>query len=131
MRRKQTHHPPLRNGSHPYFPILPVLARGSRIFADPVWTEIGRGLRLSRRELQIVRRIFDDRTESVMANELGISRHTVHTHMERLRRKLSATDRATIILHVVEEFLLLTAAPGSGLPPVCGWRAAGLCRLRD
>ena len=107
------------------------LPAGSAIFSQKVWAEIAQSLRLTRRELEIVRGVFDDRTELAIAADLGISSHTVHTHIDRLRRKLSVVDRATLILLVVEEFLRLTRAPGSELPPLCGKRTAGLCRLRD
>ena len=75
--------------------------------------------------------VFDDGTEYAIAADLGISAHTVHTHLERLRHKLGVNDRAGLILRVVEEFIGLTAAADSHLPPLCGKRTAGLCRLRD
>ena len=104
---------------------------GSALFSGPAWDELGRSLRLTKRELQIVRGIFDDRTEFAIAADLGISPHTVHTQVERLRHKLAVVDRVALVLQVVEEFLRLTAAPGSGLPPICAARAAGQCHLRD
>jgi len=106
-------------------------AAGAAIFSDRVWAEIARSLRFTRRELEIVRGVFDDRTEFAIAADLGISPHTVHTHLERLRHKLAVVDRAALILQVVQEFLRLTDAPGSGMPPVCGWRTAGLCQVCD
>src|SRR5262245_45001984 len=86
-----------------------IRASGSAIFTEPAWTEIAGSLRLTRRELEIVRGVFDDSTELAIALDLGISPHTVHTHIERLRRKLAVVDRATLILLVVQEFLRLTA----------------------
>ena len=86
---------------------------GSAIFPDPTWAELGRSLGLTKRELQIVRGIFDDRTEFAIAAELGISPHTVHTHIERLRHKLAVIDRVALVLQVMEEFLKLTATPGN------------------
>ena len=106
-------------------------APASTIFSNRVWAEIARKLRLSKRELEIVRGIFDDRTEAAIADDLRISPHTVHTHVERLHRKLVVKDRAAIIVRVATEFLKMTAAPNSPLPPICGKRAAGLCHLRD
>lgn len=103
---------------------------GSAIFSELGWTAIGGRLRLTKRELEIVRGVFDDHTELAIADNLGISPHTVHTHAERLRRKLAVVDRAALILKVVQEFLKLSAAPDSKLPPICGKRSAGLCRLR-
>ena len=104
---------------------------GSEIFSELAWKEIGASLRFTRRELQIVRGVFDDSTEFAIGADLGISPHTVHTHLERLRHKLAVIDRAALILQVVEQFLKLTEAPGSAIPPVCARRAAGLCQRRD
>jgi DNA-binding CsgD family transcriptional regulator len=108
-------------------PTLP----GSAVFSKEAWQEISRSLRLSRRELQIVERIFDDDTESEMSKELGITRSTIHTHMERLRRKLAVTDRGEMMLRIICEFLRLTMAAQSLLPPICARRAAGQCPFHD
>ena len=99
------------------------------MFSEQAWSEIARSLRLSPRELQILRGIFDDHTEFAIAVDLGISPHTVHTHIDRLHRKLAVVDRVTLILRVVEELLVLTVAPGSALPSICANRAAGRCPL--
>ena len=104
-------------------------AAGSAIFTDLAWGEIARALKLSRRELQIVRGVFDDRTEFAIAAELGISPHTVHTHFERLHRKLGVTDRVALVLRVMAEFVALTLSPGTVLPSICANRAAGHCPL--
>jgi DNA-binding CsgD family transcriptional regulator len=104
-------------------------AVGSVIFTDVAWGEIARSLKLSRREVQIVRRVFDDRTEFAIAAELGISPHTVHTHFERLHRKLGVVDRVGLVLRVMQEFVALTLAPGTTLPSICANRAAGRCPL--
>jgi DNA-binding NarL/FixJ family response regulator len=117
---------PLASAQSPMYNSL----RGSAIFSEQAWKEITRSLRLSERELQIVRGVFDDSTESAISAELGISSHTVHTHVERLHRKLAVTDRGQLILHVVQAFLALTSTPGSGMPPVCAARTAGGCPLR-
>ncbi len=103
---------------------------GSAIFSEQAWVEIGRSLKLSRRELEITRGVFDDHTEFAIAADLGISAHTVHTHFERLYRKLGVKGRVELILRVTHEFLALTAAPGSVLPPICADRANGRCPLR-
>jgi DNA-binding CsgD family transcriptional regulator len=97
------------------------------MFSEQAWPEIARSLRLSPRELQIVRAFFDDRTESAMAADLGISPHTVHTYVERLYRKLAVVDRVELVLRVTNQFLALTAAPESTLPSICANRTAGRC----
>jgi DNA-binding CsgD family transcriptional regulator len=100
------------------------------MFSDAAWREIARSLKLSGRELQILRAILDDRTESAIAANLGVSPHTIHTYRERLYRKLRVCDRVRLVLRVVNEFLAVTMAPGSVLPSICANRAAGSCPLR-
>jgi ATP/maltotriose-dependent transcriptional regulator MalT len=105
-------------------------ASGSAIFSERAWDEVARNLRLSRRELDILRGMFDGLTESTIALILRISLRTVHTHMERLHRKLHVTHRVALVLQVVAEFLKLAGAPGSGVPSICARRTAGCCPLQ-
>ena len=101
-----------------------------KVFNERVWQAVTCSLGLSPRELQLVRGVFEDCTDFSIASGLGISSHTVHTHFERLHQKLGVANRAQLILRVMDEFLALTAAPGSLLPPVCSKRAAGRCPAR-
>jgi DNA-binding NarL/FixJ family response regulator len=103
---------------------------GSALFSEQAWIAIGRSLRLSGRELQVVRGAFDDQIELVIADHLGIGSRTVHTHIERLYRKLGIKDRTQLLVRVMREFLTLTASPDHGLPPVCGNRTVGSCPLQ-
>ncbi len=75
--------------------------------------------------------MFDDRTEFAIAADLGITRRTVHTHFERLHRKLAAADRLQLVLRVMTEFLVSTAAPDNNLPSICANWAAGRYPLRN
>ena len=92
------------------------------MFSERAWKEIARSLRLSGQELRIVRRVFDDNTESAIADNLNVSPHTIHTHCERLYRKLGVTDRVKLVLRVMDEFLALTVAAETVLPPICANR---------
>ena len=105
-------------------------ALGSAIFSERGWDGVARKLRLSRRELDILRGLFDGQTESAIAEDLRISAHTVHTHVQRLHRKLRVRHQVALVLRLVVEFLKLAGAPGSGVPPVCARRTAGRCPLR-
>ena len=67
------------------------------------WAALARSLSLSGRELEILQCIFDDSSEAAMALELGISSHTVHTHLERLYRKLGVTSRCAAAVRVFAE----------------------------
>jgi DNA-binding CsgD family transcriptional regulator len=99
------------------------------MLSEQAWIEIARSLVLSPRELEIVRGVFDDRTEFALAADLGISPHTVHTHIERLHQKLGVTDRVEVVMRIMQEFIALTVAPGTVLPSICANRAAGCCPL--
>lgn len=97
---------------------------GSTIFSAETWERIACQLGLSGRELQIVRGTFDDRTESAIAADLQIATSTVHTHVERLHRKLVVADRAQLILRVVQEYLALAEAPENRLPLISAVQAS-------
>ena len=103
---------------------------GAAMFSEQAWREIARSLKLSGQELQIVRKVFDDYTEFAIASNLHVSPHTVHTHCERLYHKLAVTDRVKLVLRVMDEFLALTVASETVLPPICANRVAGRCPLR-
>ena len=103
---------------------------GAAMFSEPVWAEIAHSLKLSGQELQVVRGVFDDHTEGAIADNLNVSSHTVHTHCERLYRKLGVTGRVKLALRVMDEYIALTLAPGTILPPLCANFAVGRCPLR-
>jgi DNA-binding CsgD family transcriptional regulator len=100
------------------------------VFNKRVWAAITRSFHLSDREQQLVRGVFDDCTDYSIASALKISAHTVHTHFGRLYHKLRVANRAQLIVRVLDEFLAMTASPGSALPPVCPYHAAHRCPLR-
>ena len=80
---------------------------GARLFEPVTWLVLGQELRLSSRELQIVQQVFDDRREETIASLLGISPHTVNTHLQRLYRKLGVSSRTALILRVVAAYMAL------------------------
>ena len=89
----------------------PILRRDRSILSSNAWRRIANSLRISDRELQIVQGIFDDQKESAIADDLMISVHTVHTHLERLYRKLGVSTRVGLIICILSEYL-------SSLPPI-------------
>ena len=107
--------------------VIPLHSAASRLLSDEAWDQIGRSLKLSPRELQIVVGIFDNLTETALATRLHISPHTVHAHTNRLFKKLEITTRVQMVLCVMEELFILTRQPGSVLPPICGSHAVGAC----
>lgn len=82
--------------------------RGAAVFSEGDWSWLALRLGLSVRELQIAKAVFDDQIESAIAEDLGVSVHTVHTHMQRLHKKLQVSNRVQLILRLVEEFRAMT-----------------------
>jgi DNA-binding CsgD family transcriptional regulator len=73
------------------------------------WQSIAEALQLSRRESEITRLLLADEAEWSIAAKLSISRHTVHTHLERLYRKLDVTSRSQVILRVFQKYVELSS----------------------
>ena len=82
---------------------------GRSLLSHDAWKTIANSLRISDRELEIIQGIFDDRKEMAIADELKISMHTVHTHLERLYRKLGVSSRVALVLYILSEYLSLLA----------------------
>lgn len=93
------------------------------------WQAIAGRLQLSPRELEIATCILRDLKESAIARQIGISTHTVHTHLERLYHKLSVNSRVELVVRMFQTYLELVNEPGSTLPPLCGNRADSRCPL--
>ncbi|TWU20356.1 helix-turn-helix transcriptional regulator [Bythopirellula polymerisocia] len=100
---------------------------GHSLFSLDVWSCIAQQLSLSERELQISQGVFDDKKESVIAQELGISPHTAHTHLERLYHKLRVNSRVELIVRLAECHLWLCQDPDSPVPPICHRHNSGDC----
>lgn len=81
------------------------LAHSSQLFDAHQWAEVARRLHMSERELQVVQGVFDDLKEAAIAARLGISTHTVHTHLERLYRKLGVNGRCSMIVAIMTDYL--------------------------
>lgn len=79
---------------------------GAALFNEATWERVAQALRLSGRELQVVRAVFDECTEFAIAEDLRIAPRTVHMHFERLYRKLRVTNRVGLVLRVLQESLL-------------------------
>lgn len=66
--------------------------------ADP-----GGSAPLSKREREILQKVADGATTRQVATELGISPHTVKTHLERIFEKLAANDRAQAVAIAIRQ----------------------------
>lgn len=74
---------------------------------DHVWSSIAVSLELSEREAEIVGLLMLDKSERAIADELRISAHTVHTHLERLYRKLNARSRCQVVVRIFQQYVQL------------------------
>src|SRR5262245_45797481 len=79
--------------------------REGSVISDEMWRALARSLGWSHRQSEIVPALFDDRKETAIAAGLGISRHTVHTHTERLYRKMGITSRVELVRRIFVEYL--------------------------
>ena len=80
-----------------------------RLLTGRQWGRIAKSLRLSPRESQVVRCIFDSLAESAIAAEAGISRHTVHSYVRRVYYKLGIHDRCDLLIRVFDAHLAIEA----------------------
>ena len=77
------------------------------------WRRIGRTLGLSSRPLEIVKHITAEQGDREIATALGLTVHTVHTHVERLYTKLGVHSRAGVVARIFAAHLArnLRSAP--------------------
>jgi DNA-binding CsgD family transcriptional regulator len=80
---------------------------GRSLLSPDSWEQLAASLGLSSRELQVAQGAFDDLREPEMARQLGISAHTVHTHLERVYRKLGVNSRGQLLVTLFGEYLAL------------------------
>jgi DNA-binding NarL/FixJ family response regulator len=78
---------------------------GSSLLSTGTWPTLGESLRLSPRELQVVKGVFQDHKEELIAADLGISPHTVSTYLQRIYAKLCVQSRTQLIVRVIAEYL--------------------------
>jgi DNA-binding CsgD family transcriptional regulator len=78
-----------------------------RLLSEDTWSLLAQRLRLSPKEVEIIRGLLNERSEAVISREMGVSPHTVHTHIKRLYRKMKVTSRSAAIARVFEEYLRL------------------------
>ena len=79
---------------------VPLVQRISAYMAEPQWRRVAEALDLTGRELDIVRLLLDECDEDAVAETLGISRGTVHTHLQRLYIRLRIHRRCDLLTRV-------------------------------
>jgi len=85
--------------------------------AQEEWQHVRRTLCLTDRELEIVQNVFEGRQESNIATGLGISVHTVHTHLGRIYRKLGVRGLPGMLLKVFATHLASPQEPRAAAAP--------------
>ena len=70
------------------------------------WEALLASLRLSTREGEIAAGILLGISTELIGERLGISTHTVHTHMERLFRKLGVRSRCEVAVRLFGSYVL-------------------------
>ena len=86
--------------------------RPRSLLTEAQWDSVAGALGLSQRELQIIQCIFDGEKEAGIARALDISAHTVHTHVERLYRKLGIGGRSELAIRVFAAYISLESGRG-------------------
>ena len=76
-----------------------------RLFCPSEWATISESLDLTHRESQIVLGVLGGGSQSEIAQELGISNHTIHAHFARIYAKLGVRSQVQLVLRVVAEYL--------------------------
>ena len=103
------------------------LEEGKAVLTDHAWSRVGASLLISGCQLEVVRLVFEGATEVSIAGELGISQHTVHTHINRIHHKLEVGDRVELVMRIFREFIKLVLDPESDVPSICERRGNGGC----
>ena len=93
-------------------------ARGHTLLSPNRWRAVAQSLRLSEREFQIVQCMFDDEIEAEIARRLKMSPHTVHTHLERLYRKMDVHSGRAVVLRVFREYVALNSSETASIQKV-------------
>jgi DNA-binding CsgD family transcriptional regulator len=92
----------LRPGAEPQSIDLALL-----LVSTAKWKCLADSLRLSPREVQVVKGVFRDNKEESIAADLGISPHTVGTYLQRIYTKLRVNSRPQLIVRVMAEYLYM------------------------
>jgi len=80
----------------------------TRVFLEEAHlaSDSGDGIGLTDREVEILQRVAYGSTTRQVADDLGISAHTVKTHVDRIFEKLAANDRAQAVAIAVRRGLI-------------------------
>lgn len=75
---------------------------GSSMLTDQQWEDMAEILRLTRREKEVCRELFNGYTRIQIAEHLGIKPRTVRHYMEHIHQKLVVTNRVGVVLRIIQ-----------------------------
>ncbi len=75
------------------------------LFCEDAWAGIADKLALSPRQIEVARYVLADQSDEEIAEATGLSRGTVHTHVERLHKKLGIHSRVQLAMRVLTAYL--------------------------
>jgi len=76
------------------------------LFCHQAWDGIAGRLSLSSRQIEVARHVLHDDCDDVIASKLGLKRGTVHTHVERLHKKLGVHSRVQLAMQIFATYLV-------------------------
>jgi DNA-binding CsgD family transcriptional regulator len=95
-------------------------------FGTEFWPVLACAGEFSSRQIQVMQAVSSGLREGEIADRLGISPHTVHTHLRRIYGKTHAADRTELVIYLAAAHLRLVAVEGA-LPAICPRRLQGRC----
>ena len=75
---------------------------GENLISNSEWSAVKSHARLSTREAQVCRLLFEGKKRDEIAELLGISPRTVRYHLESLHKKLQISTRVGLVLRMVQ-----------------------------
>jgi DNA-binding NarL/FixJ family response regulator len=85
------------------------------MFTNEEWSEIAAQMRLTVRQTEVVRGVFDGMPDKQIAIAMGVTHSAVRAHMRQISRKLGTRGRTEIILAVFQRYVDLCR----GAQPSC------------
>ncbi len=67
------------------------------VLTDAEWAQLQRKLRLTDRELEVLRCLFEEQPDEAIARSLDISQSTVRAHLMKLFRKCKCRTRTGVV----------------------------------
>lgn len=75
------------------------------IFTDEQWEMILNRLELPNRQRQVVRHLFEGRSDKQIAQAIGIALPTVRSHLRRIYSRFDVQDRTELVLYIVRQYM--------------------------